>query len=87
MTSLRSETRAIRVYIVQVSLLCKVFQNLQPKQQEKALLNYRSASRNSPPNIVQRLRHLTRLNKFEVDSDRFENYQSCKCLSDARVVS
>ena len=45
------------------------FQNLQRKQQEKFQLNYKSTQRNNLPNTLQLSRHLTGLNKLEVDSD------------------
>ena len=66
------DSRTGSEFIVQVSLLRKVFKNLQRKQQEKDRLNYKSTSRNNLPNTLHLSWHLTGLSKLEVDSDWFE---------------
>lgn len=58
-----------------VSLVGKLFKLQRTKQQEKVQLIYKPTSRNNLPNIAHLSRHSTGLNKLEVDSDCFENYQ------------
>ena len=60
--SLRVVTRARDQSLQSKSVFsAKFLQNLQPKQHEKAQLNYKSTLRNSLPNIVHLSRNLTEL--------------------------